>query len=673
MNMAYWIWYPGDWEVWLHEKISVQREMRGAIYPPFWRLDRHYSSVIYKYKYVIDQPEMIDIVADGTFAAFLDGRDNYRTNQGQLRLPAGEHELTITVYNRVNVPAIYVSGETVFSNDQWQVSCYDQNWHTVGNWKKEFNTSEKMPSLFRLPRKLEEPITVDRRSDSIFIDFGKEMFGYLQLEKVKGEGELTIYYGESVEEAEDKENCILVDKIAFSDDEESMMLEKSRAFRYVQIVPSEKIIEIGNVHLQYEYLPVENRSYFQSSDSLLNQIWETSLYTLHLNTREFFYDGIKRDRWVWSGDAYQSFLMDYYSFFDCDVVKRTLTALRGKDPVVMHINTILDYSLYWFIGIYDYYMYSGDLEFVKSQYDRMISLMDFCLARRNENSMMEGIENDWVFVDWADIDNRGEVSTIQILLCRSLQTMALVAELLEDEERKIFYENEAEMLKDKIMETFWDEEKGGLIHHRVNNQRNEKITKYPNIFALSFGYFTDLQKEKVKQQVMLNPQVQAIKTPYMRFFELAALCEVGEHSFVLDEISAYWGGMLKLGATTFWEEYDPQLSGKDHLKMYDMPYGKSLCHAWGASPIYLIGKYFLGVRPLSPGYHTFAVEPHLGGLKWFKGTIPIGQGEVEIHMNHEQIKVRTTSGAGILKYEKDGKPFEVTIPNDSTWLHVNLV
>jgi hypothetical protein len=30
--------------------------------------------------------------------------------------------------------------------------------------------------------------------------------------------------------------------------------------------------------------------------------------------------------------------------------------------------------------------------------------------------------------------------------------------------------------------------------------------------------------------------------------------------------------------------------------MYGRPFGKSLCHAWGASPIYLLGKYYLGVN-----------------------------------------------------------------------------
>lgn len=44
--------------------------------------------------------------------------------------------------------------------------------------------------------------------------------------------------------------------------------------------------------------------------------------------------------------------------------------------------------------------------------------------------------------------------------------------------------------------------------------------------------------------------------------------------------------------------------------MYGDPFGKSLCQAWAASPIYLLGRCFLGVRPLTPGYETYEVEPH---------------------------------------------------------------
>jgi hypothetical protein len=99
------------------------------------------------------------------------------------------------------------------------------------------------------------------------------------------------------------------------------------------------------------------------------------------------------------------------------------------------------------------------------------------------------------------------------------------------------------------------------------------------------------ERNQVKHTVLKNPGIPEITTPYMRFFELAALCEVGEYTYVIHEIVDYWGGMLKLGATSFWEEYKPQIPLPEQYEMDSRPYGKSLCHAWEAGPIYLLVKY----------------------------------------------------------------------------------
>lgn len=154
------------------------------------------------------------------------------------------------------------------------------------------------------------------------------------------------------------------------------------------------------------------------------------------------------------GDAYQAFLMNYYSFFDLDVTRRTLIALRGKDPVTMHINTIQDYSFYWFISLYDYYLYTGDFGFIRQYYDRAVSLMDFCLQQRNPEGFVQGREQDWVFVDWADFSNTGAVSTEQILFVRALEAMSIFALLMEDEEASARYGTVAEEVKVKTLSVF---------------------------------------------------------------------------------------------------------------------------------------------------------------------------------------------------------------------------
>jgi alpha-L-rhamnosidase len=62
-------------------------------------------------------------------------------------------------------------------------------------------------------------------------------------------------------------------------------------------------------------------------------------------------------------------------------------------------------------------------------YPRMQSMMSYCLGRRDKDGLMEGLPGDWVFIDWADkLSKKGEVSFEQLLLCRSLETMALMCQ-----------------------------------------------------------------------------------------------------------------------------------------------------------------------------------------------------------------------------------------------------
>jgi hypothetical protein len=176
------------------------------------------------------------------------------------------------------------------------------------------------------------------------------------------------------------------------------------------------------------------------------------------------------------------------------------------------------------------------------------------------------------------------------------------------------------------------------------------------MFGIFFNYFSESQKQEVKQHVLLNDSIQKITTPYMRFYELEALCAMKEQDYVLNQMKEYWGGMLNLGATSFWEEYNPAKKGAEHYAMYGREFGKSLCHAWGASPIYLLGKYFLGVKPLSAGYATYEIQPALGGLQWMEGKIPTPSGTIDIYCSKIQIKVKGAAGQGTLRFNSKSEP-----------------
>ncbi|WP_433812219.1 alpha-rhamnosidase [Flavobacterium johnsoniae] len=665
---ATWIWYPGDFEVWLSNKMQVRRTEREAVFPPLWQYYSPYALVTFQTEVDIPQPDEVKIFSEGPFQLLLDGVQIYGQPKS-IAVPAGKHKISFKVYNQEVLPAIYINGKYIKSDASWKVTNEDKlwidetgkaqqsgtPWVPVGSWN--FNSPENKPSEFKLTTK---PLTA-KKTEKIgtgqLVDFGKETFGYIKIHGLKGKGKLALYYGESREEALDSAKCETLDHLSFDGKQsETYTHDGSKAFRYVQ-VQADAGVKYDSISMLYEYLPLDYRGSFKSSDEQLNKIWDVSAYTMHLTSREFFIDGIKRDRWVWSGDAYQSYLMNYYLFFDSASVERTLLALRGKDPVTAHVNIIMDYSLYWFVGVYDYYLHTGDTKFIKTFYPRMKSLMDFCLERRNKNGFLEPLEGDWVFIDWADgLPKTGEVSFEQMLLARSLEAMAVSAEIAGKTEDQKQYQKLGDDLKTKLFDVFWDKKENVMKHQRIDGKIQNIVTRYANMFGIFFNYFTEEQKQSVKNKVLLNKDVLQITTPYMRFYELEALCAMGEQNYVLKEMKDYWGGMLNEGATSFWEEYNPNKKGTEHLTMYGRPYGKSLCHAWGASPIYLLGKYYLGVKPTAPGYSEYEIKPSLGGLKWMEGKVPTPNGEVAVYCSTKEIKVKAGEGEGKLIFESASKP-----------------
>jgi hypothetical protein len=90
--------------------------------------------------------------------------------------------------------------------------------------------------------------------------------------------------------------------------------------------------------------------------------------------------------------------------------------------------------------------------------------------------------------------------------------------------------------------------------------------------------------------------------------------------------------------------------------MYGRPFGKSLCHAWGANPVYLFGKYFLGVKPLTPGYKSYVIEPSLAGLQWIKGKVPTPNGNIEVYADKKVMRIKTVKGDAILRLYSNKKP-----------------
>ncbi len=653
MSQARWIWYFGDFELYHSIKLHNRRDEFECPVPAFWALSAPYPNASFGKSFHCDTPDTVRVVTPHRGYVMLDGR-RYAVNT-DIPVEAGDHAISVVVLAESGFPCIFIDSAALVTDDSWVAD------HMVGKAlpvgaSPAYTSPDDDPTVFPFAYERRDAVKVTETAEGSLYDFGREMYGLIHLEHADPADRIRVVYGESAEEATDPAEALVRETVTGH----STYVLAGRAFRYV-CVRSEK--EQGgtqsgqrlSVYAEYEYVPLEDRASFTCNRPSVGKIWDICAYTLHLNSREFFLDGIKRDRWCWSGDAYQSHMASRYLYFDPDISKRTILALLGKPPYEQHINTINDYSMYLIISVWEYYFATADQAFVTACFDRLKALYDFIESRLDENGYVCQRPGDWIFIDWSDMDKGGPLCAEQILLWQCRRAMAGLAEVCGLDGTP--YRLSADKLQKRILRDYWREDRGGFVDCHTTGL--EHITRHANIFAIMYEFVSPRRAAKIVRRVLENDSITQITTPYFEFFELCALCKMGKLTAAQRKIESYWGGMVALGATSIWEEYIPEHTGTQHYAMYGRKYGCSLCHAWGGGPIYLLGRYCLGVYPTSAGYTTFTVEPNRGLYRRMEGKVPLPQGgQVSVRMDAHSCTVLTTNPGGTLRVKGQTYPLE---------------
>ncbi|MCQ2397627.1 MAG: alpha-L-rhamnosidase, partial [Lentisphaeria bacterium] len=122
----------------------------------------------------------------------------------------------------------------------------------------------------------------------------------------------------------------------------------------------------------------------------------------------------------------------------------------------------------------------------------------------------------------------------------------------------------------------------------------------------------------------------------------------GETQKALDLLRKYYGGMLKLGSRTIWEQFE--LSWLKNASPIDrMPKAgridvhrecgrgcfqglrNSLCHGWGASPIAWMMETLAGISPVGDGFcRGVRVAPKLCDLDYVSAICPTPYGDLTV-------------------------------------------
>ena len=327
----------------------------------------------------------------------------------------------------------------------------------------------------------------------------------------------------------------------------------------------------------------------------LQKIDRASLKTLQDCMQHVFEDGPKRDRRLWIGDLRLQAKTNYATFKNIDLVKRCMYLFAGltrddgkisaclfTEPVMQADDTFLwDYSLFFISILYDYYMETKDLETVKELWPAAWRQIELA-----QDDMVDGVLRDdeplTAFIDWKDgLDRQAAAQGVWIYCLRQGAELAeLTGNAAEKEEILKLLED----AKEKAVSCFWDEEKNVFV-----SGKNRQISWISQAWMTLADVFDKEKSRTIMLDILENKEALGVLTPYAYHHVIEALLHVGEKEKALELMRTYWGGMIELGADTFWEAFDPE----DPLAS---PYGNmqvnSFCHAWSCTPAWLLREYF---------------------------------------------------------------------------------
>lgn len=497
----------------------------------------------------------------------------------------------------------------------------------------------------------EQSLTAMENGDYVILDFGKEYAGGLRILtfSVGGEGKAKIRLGESVSEVlHGVGECGATNDHATRDltvklENYSDMTFCNSGFRFARVeIPEGSSAQIKSILLKSDVFEKPFTGSFRCDDKLVNDIFRTAAYTVRLCLQNgMIWDGIKRDRLVWIGDIYPEMRSVTSLFGRLGNIDRSLNFVRDETPLPGWMNNISTYSFWWIVILKDYFLYNGDMKYLGEQREYLKALLDqidSCVAE-DGTLLFTGYLIDWPthYVDPADGEDRrlDEIAGVHALALMAANAAEYLFGVLGEDGTK------AANLKAKLL------------------KKTYSVRKYKQISALRVyaGIGT-----KDDERLLLEGGAHGMST-FMSYFILQGLAENGKHAEALSVMKEFYGGMLSLGATTFWEDFDIDWL-KNAGRIDKMPkkgqvdvhaaYGAfcykglrhSFCHGWSSGVVAYLVQSVAGIEVLDAGCKKIAIRPHLDGLTSVDVVFPTPYGKLKVsHRKNEKGEIETTIDA----------------------------
>ena len=423
-------------------------------------------------------------------------------------------------------------------------------------------------------------------------DLGCEQVGYLTFEIESPVAQsLSVSYGEHIVDGGVR-RVIHGRNFSFDFEIESGKTVYTNYFRrlgcrYLEIICDTpvNVKSIGILPSNYPVTKVER----EFSNPLRKKIYDVSARTLELCMHDHYEDCPWREQGLYAMDSRNQMLCGYYAFNEFKFPRANLLLMSydNRDDGILSIctpsknnTTIPSFSLHWFIEIYEYTKYSGDITLIQEIMPKMQSVMNAFLCRMN-NGLVPNFESEgsWNFYEWSyDLDGKKAKNDAKIyeaalncLLSIALVKLQKMCDMLNipAEYEKVSYE-----INKRIFEVFYDSDIGLFI----NGTDGKKYSELVNSLAILCGAAGSQAKSIAEKLTSINDMTPA--TLSMICFKFDALLHVdadGYRDYILNEIDKKYKLMLDAGATSFWETEKGER---------DFNNAGSLCHGWSAIPAY---------------------------------------------------------------------------------------
>ncbi len=335
-----------------------------------------------------------------------------------------------------------------------------------------------------------------------------------------------------------------------------------------------------------------------TTEPLIQDIYKVGLNTLKECMQTVYEDGPKRDRRLWIGDLYLEALANAYTFKNHDLTKHCLYLLAAfaNDEGLLHATLLekpqphpqygthtLDYCLIYNVALLEYLKETGDTETARDLWPVAVRQIELALRQFSPDWIydMDKQPQYWLVFDWKDGYDRQ--ASMQGLTIFALQHSYELAKRLGKEKEAGEWLTIAGKMQKAARRHFYDKTLGVMV-----SGKDRQVSYLSQVWMILSNTLNKKEGAKAMATVMSMPDACYPGCPYAYHYVIEALLQCGMPQEARNLITGYWGSMVKRGADTFWEVYDPN---NDYLSPYGFFVINSYCHAWSCTPVYFINKY----------------------------------------------------------------------------------